>query len=339
MTNFNIYSSRFGQSTDNLPEGEVNLYLTNERVQAVIDSNTDLIKLTDLSWDNITDKPATLSETVNLTGNQSIDGNKLFLGTIRFSSATRQMITLWGNHSLYGIGVQNGTQYYRTGLHFAWFKSGSHNNSALNPGPGGTTMMVLTEDSRLGIANTTPQTELDVNGDITTRNIIFNDRSSSPVGNFKIKKYVGGFFDDSATISGWNQVCKITVNSSDTYGWIKGDIVVASHSELGVIPVLLFYRVLATGTISIQFSTHHQSHTFSPSVAGLRCYMSQPNNEIYLVTHVTDSGYNGVSWDLLSCEDDINIYFPWSPLSIDVSGLTHITESSLQTIIPTHWIT
>ncbi|CDM93220.1 hypothetical protein [Limnospira indica] len=199
--------------------------------------------------------------------------------------------------------------------------------------------MVLTENSRLGIANTTPQTELDVNGDITTRNIIFNDRSSSPVGNFKIKKYVGGFFDDSATISDWNQVCKITVNSSDTYGWIKGDIVIASHSELGVIPILLFYRVLATGVISIQFSTHHQAHTFSPSVAGLRCYMSQTNNEIYLVTHFTDSGYNGVSWDLLSCEDDINIYFPWSPLSIDVSGLTHITESSLQTIKPTHWIT
>ncbi|WP_434221835.1 phage head spike fiber domain-containing protein [Limnospira platensis CENA597] len=40
MTNFNIYSSKFGQSTDDLPEGEVNLYLTNERIQAVIDSNT-----------------------------------------------------------------------------------------------------------------------------------------------------------------------------------------------------------------------------------------------------------------------------------------------------------
>ncbi|WAK74202.1 hypothetical protein AP9108_32775 [Arthrospira sp. PCC 9108] len=40
MTNFNIYSSKFGQSTDDLPEGEVNLYLTNERIQAVIDSNS-----------------------------------------------------------------------------------------------------------------------------------------------------------------------------------------------------------------------------------------------------------------------------------------------------------
>ncbi|CDM94536.1 protein of unknown function [Limnospira indica PCC 8005] len=58
MTNFNIYSSKFGQSTDDLPEGEVNLYLTNERVQAVIDSNTNLVKLTDLSWNNITNKPS-----------------------------------------------------------------------------------------------------------------------------------------------------------------------------------------------------------------------------------------------------------------------------------------
>ncbi|WP_082824542.1 tail fiber domain-containing protein [Arthrospira platensis] len=59
MTNFNIYSSKFGQSTDDLPEGEVNLYLTNERIQAVIDSNTNLVKLTQLTWNNITNKPGT----------------------------------------------------------------------------------------------------------------------------------------------------------------------------------------------------------------------------------------------------------------------------------------
>ncbi|MGI0496879.1 beta strand repeat-containing protein [Limnospira platensis] len=59
MTNFNIYSSKFGQSTDDLPEGEVNLYLTNERIQAVIDSHTNLVKLTQLTWNNITNKPGT----------------------------------------------------------------------------------------------------------------------------------------------------------------------------------------------------------------------------------------------------------------------------------------
>ena len=59
MTNFNIYSSKFGQSTDDLPEGEVNLYLTNERIQAVIDSNTNLVKLTELIWNNIINKPGT----------------------------------------------------------------------------------------------------------------------------------------------------------------------------------------------------------------------------------------------------------------------------------------
>ncbi|WP_434222488.1 hypothetical protein [Limnospira platensis] len=59
MTNFNIYSSKFGQSTDDLPEGEVNLYLTNERIQAVIYSNTNLVKLTQLTWNNITNKPGT----------------------------------------------------------------------------------------------------------------------------------------------------------------------------------------------------------------------------------------------------------------------------------------
>ncbi|MDT9185962.1 hypothetical protein, partial [Limnospira sp. PMC 289.06] len=39
--------------------GEVNLYLTNERIQAVIDSNTNLVKLTQLTWNNIINKPGT----------------------------------------------------------------------------------------------------------------------------------------------------------------------------------------------------------------------------------------------------------------------------------------
>ncbi|MET0099957.1 hypothetical protein [Limnospira platensis] len=41
MTNYNIYSSKLGQSTDDLQEGEVNLYLTKERIQADIYSNTN----------------------------------------------------------------------------------------------------------------------------------------------------------------------------------------------------------------------------------------------------------------------------------------------------------
>ncbi|MET0100056.1 MAG: hypothetical protein ABWU11_25690, partial [Arthrospira platensis] len=32
---------------------------TNERIQAVIDSNTNLVKLTQLTWNNITNKPGT----------------------------------------------------------------------------------------------------------------------------------------------------------------------------------------------------------------------------------------------------------------------------------------
>ncbi|XDE64943.1 hypothetical protein AB3M80_14855 [Arthrospira platensis BEA 1257B] len=60
MTNFNIYSSKFGQSTDDLPEAEVNLYLTNERIQAVIDSNTNFAPSGHGHiWGDISSAPAT----------------------------------------------------------------------------------------------------------------------------------------------------------------------------------------------------------------------------------------------------------------------------------------
>lgn len=42
----------------------------------------------------------------------------------------------------YGIGVQAGTQYYRSNEYFAWYKGGSHHNDAFNPG-GGTMLMSL----------------------------------------------------------------------------------------------------------------------------------------------------------------------------------------------------
>jgi hypothetical protein len=55
-------------------------------------------------------------------------------GQLGFGAQTRQMINLWSTS--YGIGVQSGTQYYRAGSHFAWFRGGSHNDTELNPGGG-----------------------------------------------------------------------------------------------------------------------------------------------------------------------------------------------------------
>ncbi len=59
--------------------------------------------------------------------------------TLNFGKTTRQMINLWGEE--YGIGVQGWTTYFRTNLHFAWYKGGSHSDDQYNPGPKGTRLM------------------------------------------------------------------------------------------------------------------------------------------------------------------------------------------------------
>ena len=64
-----------------------------------------------------------------------------FSGTVSFGSSTRQMLNLWSTS--YGIGVQNSTQYYRTGGGFAWFKGGSHDNDTNDAGTNGALAMKL----------------------------------------------------------------------------------------------------------------------------------------------------------------------------------------------------
>jgi len=61
--------------------------------------------------------------------------------SLSFGASTRQMIHLWD--TTYGIGVQDFVLYQRTGGAFAWYRGGTHNNNALNPGAGGVPMMTL----------------------------------------------------------------------------------------------------------------------------------------------------------------------------------------------------
>lgn len=76
-----------------------------------------------------------------------VDGSVLISGGLKFGSQTRQMLNLYSTS--YGIGVQSGTQYFRSGKNFAWYKGGDHNGSELNAG-GGTLLMDI-NDSRLNV--------------------------------------------------------------------------------------------------------------------------------------------------------------------------------------------
>ncbi len=68
--------------------------------------------------------------TVKVLGDLQVENNK----TIKWNRNMRQMIDLWGTE--YGIGIQNHTQYFRTGMNFAWYKRGNHNDGELNAGGG-----------------------------------------------------------------------------------------------------------------------------------------------------------------------------------------------------------
>ena len=78
--------------------------------------------------------------------------NLSFTGNLLFGSSTRQMISLWG--SVYGIGVQSGTQYYRADDNFAWFRDGVHSDTAFDPGSGGALVMKLDGSSNLTVTGT-----------------------------------------------------------------------------------------------------------------------------------------------------------------------------------------
>ncbi len=58
-----------------------------------------------------------------------------------FGSTTRQMLNLWS--TVYGIGVQSSTMYFRSDDSYSWFRDGVHSNTQFSPGTGGVEMMRL----------------------------------------------------------------------------------------------------------------------------------------------------------------------------------------------------
>jgi hypothetical protein len=60
---------------------------------------------------------------------------------LSFGNQTRQMLNLWSTE--YGIGVQSGTIYFRSGDAFAWHIGGVHSDAGRDPGAGGKLVMRL----------------------------------------------------------------------------------------------------------------------------------------------------------------------------------------------------
>ncbi|MCA3013609.1 MAG: hypothetical protein INH41_14605 [Myxococcaceae bacterium] len=84
-----------------------------------------------------------------LAGNLTVNGAvSVPDGSMSFGSGLRQQLNLWG--SVFGVGVQNSTLYFR-GDTFAWYAGGVHSNGAGDPGAGGTRVMLLDGSGNLTV--------------------------------------------------------------------------------------------------------------------------------------------------------------------------------------------
>ena len=92
---------------------------------------------------------ATVGGTLGVTGTTTLGTTDIATAQLSFGSATRQMVNLWSTN--YGIGIQNSTQYYRTGGSFAWFLNGVHSNTQFDAGLGGSVLMSLNNAGVLNV--------------------------------------------------------------------------------------------------------------------------------------------------------------------------------------------
>ena len=114
---------------------------------------------------NVTVSGASSLANVSVSGASSL-ANVSVSGAESFGSSTRQMLNLFGTQ--YGVGVQGGTEYFRTGSNFAWYRGGTHNDATFNAG-GGATAMTLDANSNLGVA-----------GALTTGGRLYANSGASP---------------------------------------------------------------------------------------------------------------------------------------------------------------
>ncbi len=94
-----------------------------------------------------------------------IDKDGIRVGaSMNFGNRLATLITLWNPG--FTIGIQPSTMYFRTDKNFAWFKGGTHADSELGAGTGGTPLMALSSAPAAGKGT------LDVSGTITGKGAV-----------------------------------------------------------------------------------------------------------------------------------------------------------------------
>ena len=122
--------------------------------------------------------------------------------SLNFGDQTRQMINLWNGE--YGIGVQSGAGYFRSGGDFFWYRGGSHSDANGSAGGGGIPLMSLKSSGRLGLGTTTPDFPLDVLSGLAVGRFTTTNNANGAVlslrNNTASPTYLGAInFEDSGT--------------------------------------------------------------------------------------------------------------------------------------------
>jgi hypothetical protein len=163
-------------------------------------------------------------------------------GTLSFGQMNRQMINLWTsslNEPLYGIGVQAGTQYFRTHNQFCWFRDGTHSDKAADAGGG--TLQLRLDSNGLFFGNDTKQM-LNLWG--TNYGIGVQDSTHYSRTDAHFNWYRGGVHSDSEGDNGGGQTLMHLTEKGDLH--IQRDLYVPGRlrvtGDQNLIKVKTFHR-------------------------------------------------------------------------------------------------
>lgn len=209
-------------------------YITGTAAQFVkangtLDSSVYLTSYTETdTLATVTGRGASTSTAVTFNGNISVGS----AASLSFGSQTRQMISLWS--TLYGIGVQSSTLYFRTDSRFSWHRGGSHNDAENNPG-GGTVAMTLDASSNLAVTGTLTASSIIRSGGTASQFLMANGSVSTNPG------WITGYTetDTLATVTGRG-------SSTSTLTTFSGGLILETSYR--------FNRVYGFGNYSANFS-------------------------------------------------------------------------------------
>lgn len=152
-------------------------------------------------------------------------------GALNFGKAQRQMLNLGNDSSgnaVYGIGVQNGTQYSRTQSDFRWYRGGQHKDDPTDPA-NGALQLRLDDQARLFMGEQTRQMlNLWRTGyGIGVQNATLYFRSD-----FGFAWFRGGDHSNSTNDPGAGGQKSMTLNDNGDL-WVRGNIFAAGFTGPG----------------------------------------------------------------------------------------------------------